>query len=98
MGRPMEWTPIEEDVLTELYLTQRLSAQKIAKITGAKVYQKRHKDAKNNYSLCLGSTKKSLLILHELYDGATTFLDRKNNLYLLKKAQLQSSLSEMVGV
>lgn len=60
--------------------------------------EKRHKDAKNNYSLCLGSTKKSLLILHELYDGATTFLDRKNNLYLLKKAQLQSSLSEMVGV
>lgn len=60
--------------------------------------EKRHKDTKNNYALSLGSARKSLLILHELYDGASVFLDRKNDLYLLKKAQLQSSLPEMVGV
>ena len=47
--------------------------------------EKRHKDTKNNYALSLGSARKSLLILHELYDGASVFLDRKNDLYLLKK-------------
>ena len=31
MGRLMKWTPIEKDVLSELYLVQELSAQKIAK-------------------------------------------------------------------
>lgn len=39
MGRLMKWTPIEKDVLSELYLVQELSAQKIAKMVGAKVYQ-----------------------------------------------------------
>lgn len=59
--------------------------------------EKRHKDEKNNYLLCIASLRKSLLILHALYKNATVFLERKNNLYL-KNAQIQSSLPEMVGV
>lgn len=61
--------------------------------------EKRHKDSKNNYSLTVNSSQRVLRILDELYNGATTYLDRKYTLYLRKCSALkQSSLPEMVGV
>lgn len=58
---------------------------------------KRHHDDKNNYSLEVGSTRKSLIILQALYKDATVFLTRKYEKYSFY-AQKLSSLSEMVGV
>lgn len=58
---------------------------------------KRRVDDKNSYSLEVGAASKSKLILHYLYDGATVFLARKHERYLLYLQKL-SSLSEMVGV
>ena len=45
------------------------------------VLDKRHKDDKNTYQIAINGTRRVQKILHELYDDASVYLDRKYKLY-----------------